>query len=128
MGSLPAGLDQDALLPAARPSFRSGSSAASPEPGPGGCGGTWPAGVAAFPSGRRCREAVWSVMRLRVCRNTASPVVPNSEERPQDLLKNPPLEGASRPEAGPAADAVGREGGRQGPTGNADEGSVSVGR
>ena len=122
MGSVPAGLEWDALLPAARPSFRSGSFASSPEPGPGGCAGTRPAGAAAFPSGRRCREAAWSVKRSGVRRSTASAVAPNSEQRPQDLQKNPPQEGVSRPEAGPAADAIGREGGRQGPAGNADEG------
>ena len=121
-GSLLAGLKRDALLPAARPSFRSGNSAATPEPAPGGCGGTCPAGAAAFPSGRRCREAVWSVMRSRVCRSTASPAARNSEQRPRDLLKNPPQKGVPRPEAGPATDAVGREGGRQGPARSADEG------
>ena len=38
MGSLLTGLKWDALLLAARPSFRSGSSTVSPEPGPGGPG------------------------------------------------------------------------------------------
>ena len=38
------------------------------------------------------------------------------------MLKNPPQEGVSRPEACPAADAVGRKCGRLGSAGNADEG------
>ena len=75
MGSLLAGLKWDALFLAERPSFRSGSFAATPEPGPGGCGGTRPTGAAAFPSGRQCREAVRSVMRLGVCPTPPRPLL-----------------------------------------------------